>query len=317
MTTLSRNPHISIITPVLNAGRTLAETLESVVSQDFEGVEHLLMDAKSSDKSLAIAAAYPHLTVISEPDRGIYDGMNKGARMAKGQWLLFLQADDWLPEGTIDTYRKAIIEYPEADIIGGSAEAVKSKSGSWGTVWSVKDEEPKKLTVENIVLGEPMINARLIRREVFLKLGGFSLDYSLASDREFLIRAALAECNQSEISAATYRYRWHSGSSTMTEGNQLSHRLSMENLAIATKYLSRTRGEERLIFKKWHTRLTVQAAMNALEALEWRGIFESSAKGIKDDAFWPTHFFAELGRSLSGYLARGCKTRSQMLQNDG
>lgn len=305
---------LSIITPVLNAEGTLADTLESVVAQDLSGTEHLLVDARSSDGTLEIASRYPHLTIISEPDRSIYDGMNKGAARAEGSWLLFLQADDWLPEGTLAAYREAIRKYPSAVMITGGAEAVTEQNGKWQPVWSVNDSERKKLTIQNIALGEPMINARLIRKDFFDELGGFSLEYSLASDRDFLLRMACSEGQRIEISTSTYRYRWHSGSSTMTEGNRLTSRLSSENLAIAREYLSHVQGQERKVLKKWHTRLTIQSAMNSLESFQIKGVLSALKEGSAFNPFWTIAFLTEIARSLPGFLARGGKTRSQLLR---
>ena len=306
-------PSISVITPTLNAGATLAETLESVAAQGDSRIEHLLIDAGSRDGTLEIAGRYSGLRIVSQSDSGIYDGMNKGARLATGDWLLFLQADDWLPEGTLTAYREAIREYPSAVMITGGAEAVKEQNGKWQPVWSVNDFERKKLTIQNIALGEPMINARLIRKDFFDELGGFSLEYSLASDRDFLLRVACSQRQRIEISAPTYRYRWHSGSSTMTEGNRLTSRLSSENLAIARKHLSCIQGQERKVLKKWHTRLTIQSAMNSLESFQMKGVLSALKEGSTFDPFWTIAFLTEIARSLPGFLARGGKTRSRLL----
>lgn len=307
-------PLISIVTPVLNAAPTLAETLESVVTQDCSYIEHLLLDAESTDGSLEIAARFPHLKICSEADSGIYDGMNKGVRMASGKWLLFLQADDWLPMGTLDAYRKAIEQNPDTEMICGGAEALKWMNDAWASIWKINDPMLKKLTLEPIVLGEPMINARLIRRDCFLRLGGFSLDYSLASDRDFLIRAALSTTRQVEIPELTYRYRWHSGSSTMTDGNRLTSRLSSENLAIARKHLARALGRERSILNRWHTQLTVKGAMNALETEGIKGLLIMVTLGCRTNPCWFFYFAVEILRSLPGFLVRGGKTRSQLHQ---
>lgn len=307
-------PLISIITPTFNAGGTLAETLRSVERQMDERTEHLLVDACSSDSTLEIARRSSWLKVSSEPDRGIYDGMNKGGTLASGEWLLFLQADDWLPDGTIEAYRNAITNYPDAEMICGSAEAIKEVNGTGQTIWLVKAREHKELTVENVALGEPMINARLIRREAFIRLGGFALDYSLASDRDLLLRAALQGINQIEIPEMTYRYRWHAGSSTMTEGNSLTARLSEENLAVAKNHLEQAPGNQRRILRKWHGRLTVQAAMNALEVPDWRELMKVGKEGISKNPAWPVWLAMEILRSLPGLLLRGGKTRSRLLQ---
>ena len=110
---------ISIITPTFNAGVTLGETLESVRQQMGEDMEHLLLDACSTDRTLDVVKQFSHLVVHSEPDSGIYDGMNKGAELARGDWLLFLQGDDWLAEGTLEAYLRTIALHPDAEMICG------------------------------------------------------------------------------------------------------------------------------------------------------------------------------------------------------
>ena len=308
-----QRPLISIITPSFHAAGTIGETLDSILPQLSDDVEHLLIDACSTDGTLEIAGKYPHLSIRSERDKGIYDGMNKGAALAAGEWLLFLQADDWLPVGTLDAYRMAVKESPMAEVICGSAEAIKESSGRWSAVWSVTDRDQKKLTFENIALGEPMINARLFRKSSFEKLGGFSLEYSLASDRDFLLRAAETGVVQQQVDAMTYCYRWHEGSSTMTEGNELTSKLSQENLAIAKTHLPRGSSSSRRALCRWHDRLTVQAAMNALENFRWKDLAKASREGMSENAGWIFCFTGEILRSLPGFLSRGGKTRTRLL----
>jgi glycosyltransferase len=309
------NPPISIITPCLNAEPTLREAVESVNFPSTGEVEHLLIDARSTDGTLAEASRYPYLKVLSETDAGIYDGMNKGARFARGEWLLFLQADDWLPLGTLQAYLDAIASYPDAQMICGGAEAVRKEGAGWKRVWSVSGNREKELTVGNIALGEPMINARLIRRDVFLALGGFSLEYKLASDRDFLLRAAEQKIRQQVIEAPAYRYRWHAGSSTMTAGNHLSARLLGENILIAKRHLNRVPQEEKPSVRNWHTRLHVQGAMNALESGDVTAFLGHAAGGLSSDPLWFLDLLGEIVRSLPGFLARGGRTRSQILRS--
>jgi len=302
---------ITIITPTFNAGSTIAHALLSANHPD-DNVEHLLVDASSEDDTLKIASDYPKVRILSEPDKGIYDGMNKGAELARGEWLLFLQGDDWLPAGALDAYRKAIAENPDAEMICGDCEAVKQSAGTWSSIWSVKDPSLKKLTIENVALGEPMINARLIRKDVFRKLGGFSLEYSLASDRDFLLRAAEAGVRQAEIPVPTYRYRWHEGSSTMTEGNSLSKKLCQENLRIAVDHLQRVRPADRGILKTWRARLGIAEGMNALEAGEGKVFFNALVRGGLEQPLWPFYLAVEIVKSLPGFMMRGGKTRTQV-----
>ena len=90
----------TIITATFNAAHTLERTLQSVAQQTFRNVEHIIMDGGSTDSTLAIAKAYQQqnsdltVTIVSERDKGLYDALNKGIRMAKGRYLIFLNAGD-------------------------------------------------------------------------------------------------------------------------------------------------------------------------------------------------------------------------------
>ncbi len=93
-------PLVSIITPTLNASKTLKNCIESVANQNYPRLEHWIIDGLSTDSTIEIvkeyASKYPHLRYISEKDTGIYNAMNKGIRLAQGEWLYFLGADDRL-----------------------------------------------------------------------------------------------------------------------------------------------------------------------------------------------------------------------------
>jgi len=99
--TASQQPLVSIITVVLNGANTLGRAIESVVAQKFRGFEYIIIDGGSTDGTLEVIRQYEsHLACwISEPDRGLYDAMNKGVSLSKGEWVYFLGADDYLLDG--------------------------------------------------------------------------------------------------------------------------------------------------------------------------------------------------------------------------
>jgi len=103
-------PLVSVITVVRNGAATIAQTLKSVREQCQVDVEHIIIDGASSDGTVEIIKAYQRdqLRWISEPDQGIYDAMNKGVFLARGEWLLFLGADDVLadPDVLADIFQK-------------------------------------------------------------------------------------------------------------------------------------------------------------------------------------------------------------------
>lgn len=306
-------PLFTIITPTLNASATLEDAVCSAMGQGIE-CEHLIMDGCSSDRTLEIAHSFPPLTVHSGRDSGLYDAMNRGAFFARGEWLIFLQADDWLPEGALEAFRSALEKNPSAEILTGSAEAVHQIGANlWETRWQRTSDADKALTVENIALGEPMLNARAIRKTLFKKAGPFDLAYSLASDRDFLLKLTALQPQAATVDALTYRYRWHEGSRTMNAGNSLSRRLTAENIAIAEKHIkSATDFSAQRLLKLWHHRQSTQAALCAFEDLQPLSVIQTALRASRINPAWPPSFAAEFLRCLAGWAGRGFKTRSQI-----
>ena len=92
---------ISIITVTYNAASVLKRTLDSVKAQSWQQIEHLIIDGASKDETISMAETYKaqcpyEVVILSEPDKGLYDAMNKGLRLATGDYLVFLNAGDTL-----------------------------------------------------------------------------------------------------------------------------------------------------------------------------------------------------------------------------
>ena len=118
---------LSVITITWNAAATLERTLRSVREQSWPHIEHLIIDGGSDDGTLELIGRYAHeqLRWVSEPDRGLYDAMNKGAAMAKGDYLCFLNAGDTF--FAADTVEKMMLTFEDAsapDILYGETEGV-------------------------------------------------------------------------------------------------------------------------------------------------------------------------------------------------
>ena len=108
-------PSLTIVTPCLNGAETLPLALESVRSQPYDGeVEHVVIDGGSTDGTLEILASAPGVRYISEPDRGLSDAVNKGIRMANGEVIGWLNADDVYLPGAFERVGEAFADDPEA-----------------------------------------------------------------------------------------------------------------------------------------------------------------------------------------------------------
>ena len=313
-TPISTAPLFSIITPVLNAGSTLADALGSVQQQDCKDFEHFVLDGLSSDDSLAVASRFPDVQVTSEADGGLYEAMNRGAQKAHGKWLIFLQADDWLEPHALSAFAQAAEKNPSAELITGAAHAVRWEHEHWTTQWKRDAVADMRLDVEGLALGEPMLNARAYSRSLWERAGGFDQSFSLASDRDFLLRLARMNLKTVEITTPIYRYRWHEGSRTMNAGNALANRLTKENLQIAENHLRGATLSEKKVLRRWHRKESIRLAMCALEAFQRNDFFYAVGQGFKVNANWGVFFFCEFMTSLSKMILRGGKTRSQVLQ---
>lgn len=106
---------ISIITPSYNQGIFIDDAIQSVLAQDYTDFEHIIIDACSTDTTLTVLKKYPHLKWISEPDEGQSDAINKGFKMAKGEVIGWLNADDFYLPGT---FRKVAFELKSETLDG-------------------------------------------------------------------------------------------------------------------------------------------------------------------------------------------------------
>ena len=98
-----KDPKISIITVAFNSSKTIKGTIESIISQDYNNIEYLIIDGGSKDGTMEIVKSYSeHVKYyVSEPDNGIYDAMNKGIRAATGDVIGILNSDDFYPNSFV------------------------------------------------------------------------------------------------------------------------------------------------------------------------------------------------------------------------
>jgi glycosyltransferase involved in cell wall biosynthesis len=181
-------PLVSIVTPTLQRADYLERTLRSVRAQTYPNVEHIVIDGGSTDGTLELLERYAgtyNLRWISEPDRGMYDAINKGLRMANGEILAYLNSDDLYFPWTVDVVVELLDDHPEADLVYGDFVRVDEVHRTVVPVFVAPFRTAP--TAAFGTLGQPAV---LMRRHVFDTLGGFDDRLAYVADLEFWLRAA-------------------------------------------------------------------------------------------------------------------------------
>jgi len=205
-------PLISIITPSFNRAAMIAAAVESVCAQDYPNFEHIIVDGASSDNTLEVLSRRPHLCIISEPDRGMYDAINKGLRRARGEIIAWLNTDDVYPPGVFALVAEVFAAHPAALAISGGAETYDDTPSGPRLVKT--DRAIDKIDFWRRIVEAPVPNGWFFKKNLFDKVGAFNPEFRLVADREFLIRVALAGIRPEPVGKVLYRYRMHAGSAT-------------------------------------------------------------------------------------------------------
>jgi glycosyltransferase involved in cell wall biosynthesis len=304
---------ISIITAALNREKFVGAAIESVLAQNYPNFEHWIIDGGSSDGTLAFLKQYPHLKVLSEPDRGVYDAWNKGIARASGDVVGFLNTDDQYTPGTFWRVQEVLDRSSVLVCSGGSEIYQRTRRGVEVEMHRYVDPRRYHLSVINATLGFPNINARFFRRSVFEIIGVFNANYKLSADREFLLRAGMVAIPDCAIEQLVYRYCWHPESLTMNGGTESLFAAVMEAILIAEIYsdLATTSAGDRLTLLSWRRELFATAFMarinRPIEALKL------AVRAGNDDPRW----LLDLFRCGTSAVGRRIRTKFRKLLASG
>lgn len=177
---------LSVITVTYNAEHTLERTLKSVREQTYPAIEHIIVDGNSNDGTVALIHRYENerLKWISEPDKGLYDAMNKGIKMATGDYLCFLNAGDtFYDTDTVQKIFASIDENHSPDILYGET-AIVDDNGRF--LHMRRLQAPKNLTWKSFKHGMVVCHqAFIVKREL---VEPYDLSYRFSADFDWCIR---------------------------------------------------------------------------------------------------------------------------------
>ncbi len=179
---------VSIITVCLNAAATIEQTLKSVNTQTYNDIEHIIVDGRSTDNTLNIINKYSKdKIVLSEPDNGIYNAMNKGIELATGKIIYFLNADDYLYDNNVIYDVANLFKlHPEIKLLYGDL------------LWKVEDKfikenQNRTLTRQSLARKTVLHQTIFTTKDVFISSGNFSECYKIVSDYDWILRVLIRD----------------------------------------------------------------------------------------------------------------------------
>lgn len=207
-------PLVSVITPSFNQGAYIAQTIQSVRAQTYHNIEHIVIDAQSTDETITIlqeAARQGHLRFVSEPDQGMYSGINKGLRMASGDILAYLNTDDVYVPWTIETAVRRLTRDPSVGFVFGDV---------------VRYDDVNSMGL--LIVTPPFRHGHVVRR-------GFLTQPTVFWRRELTDRYGLFDESLAFVADCDYWMRI----GERTEGGKISEILALErNHAAAKRFAS-------------------------------------------------------------------------------
>jgi len=177
----------SIITVTYNSEKTLSETIESVLNQNFKDFEYIIIDGFSSDRTVEIIKSYEEkfkkleitFKWISEKDFGIYDAFNKGIKLTEGKWISFIGSDDQYLKNSLEDYSISVKALNKnVDLVHSKVKVGESKIIGEEWVWR---RFRRKMNIAHV--------GAFHNSEYFKKHGIFNTSYKIAGDYEMLLRA--------------------------------------------------------------------------------------------------------------------------------
>lgn len=179
-------PKFSVVTVTYNAGAVLEDTIQSVISQTYRHVEYIIVDGASKDGTLAVIERYKEriARVVSEPDKGLYDAMNKGIRLATGDYLCFLNAGDSFHEDdTLQQMVHTLTEHSLPDVLYGQT-ALVDKEGHFIRM--------RRLSAPEVLTWKSFRQGMLVCHQAFFAKRSlaepYDLQYRFSSDFDWCIR---------------------------------------------------------------------------------------------------------------------------------
>lgn len=213
-------PLVTIITVCFNSAKTIEQTFRSVRNQTYDNIEYVVVDGASTDGTVDIIMAHENLIdyYVSEPDKGLYYAMNKGLELARGEYILILNSDDWYENSAVQLLVEAK-SYSGRDFVGALASHVDEANRKTETLRPMPFDDSAYLRMP--LRHETM----LIPASLYDRVGKYNTDYAIIADRDLTARLFDLGATFYEVQRPVLNFRVTGVSSTNITGLKLERNL--------------------------------------------------------------------------------------------
>lgn len=197
---------ISIVTPSYNQGKFIKDTIESVMAQNYDNWEHIIVDGKSSDDTVSILKKYSHLKWVSEKDNGSVYALNKGIKMATGDIIGWLNSDDYYEQNIFKDVVDAF-ENLNVNFVSGNQNFVDKDKNMVLKNFSLKFDYKYLTKFDPYVIRTP---ATFYSKNILEKVGYFAEDYKIVFDYDMFVKILKTE-DLKFVDKVFTNYRFHEG----------------------------------------------------------------------------------------------------------
>lgn len=279
-------PLITLITAVRNAEATLGRTLASIEAQTYKNIEYIVMDGASTDGTLDILARYKHLItqLHSAPDKGAADATDRAFRMASGDIVGLICADDWLAPNALEHIARQYQEHPDARMYCFSVQDYTSADGA--PYRRFTDPGSEYFTLRDALYCQGL--NRFYHRDIIRDHGFYDYDsFPTLVDRDFYIRVALdaKPVKKACSSDVLYHFLIHAGSNTTGGDVKKTARMLAETVDMGEHYLLREglSKEQRAQLRDW-------ICFNFVRLIPWRIKAGQPLLALRETVYAVSHY---------------------------
>lgn len=174
---------LTVATVCFNAEKTIEDTVKSVLKQTYRDIEYLVIDGKSTDRTLELLKPYQadgRLRIISEKDSGLYDAMNKAAGLCRGEYILYMNSGDLFADEEV---LADVVPYLDADIVYGNVVRIKQDGRH------LEKYDRKYAVMRLLLMGKMICHQSMFTRTALMRAYRFNEQYTITADYDFVMRA--------------------------------------------------------------------------------------------------------------------------------